>query len=131
MAFDYIKTSCYKCYLVLDHRGLRKAPWLSRSPRSTVTHNSLHAFLQVGVAASRLQGGGLYFAPTDNDNPDDADFTYMKRLLVKVHDVQFINNSAAEGGGLWSLWPMNVTRCSFIGNIATRAVSLGFLAMGR
>ena len=78
--------------------------------------------LQVGHGALQLQGGGLLILPIEDDqstDPSDA-ATYLN---ITVGNVSFINNTAAEGAGIYTNWPMSVTNCTFVQNKASRAVS--------
>jgi predicted outer membrane repeat protein len=76
----------------------------------------------------QLQGGGLLISLEINDQDTNPSQT-INNLKITLSNVTFVNNEAAEGGGLYTTWPMDITDCHFKANSASRAVSACCLAI--
>jgi hypothetical protein len=77
-----------------------------------------------GEGINQLQGGGLLILPVE-DKDQEAEPSDLRNLIISVKNTSFVNNTAAEGAGIYTNWPMNVTNCTFAANNATRAVRGG------
>lgn len=80
-----------------------------------------------GVAQSAIRGGGIELAAHTSDKGKldvGADFGYLRQITFAISNSRVENNTATEGGGVWSAWPVRIHNCSIRGNTATRAVSV-------
>jgi hypothetical protein len=69
-----------------------------------------------------LQGGGILFLPVEIDQSTDP--TDLRNVTIFLENVTLRNNTAAEGAGLYTNWPVTVKDCTFEANNATWAVSI-------
>lgn len=78
-----------------------------------------------------LQGGGLCIQGPASDSTDDpmSQHGFLQKLSITMTRTQVDGNMAAEGGGLWTAWPMIIEDCSFRNNHAVVSVSVLLLGM--
>jgi hypothetical protein len=72
---------------------------------------------------SLLGGGVLIQGPAQDSSDPSAQHGFLQKLSIHVSSSVIAGNAAAEGGGLWSAWPVQMTNCTITGNLATHAVS--------
>jgi hypothetical protein len=79
-----------------------------------------------------LQGGGVCIQGPAADSSDDpmSQHGFLQKLDIKMTDTHVEGNVAAEGGGLWTAWPMIIENCTFHNNHAVVSVSGRELAEG-
>lgn len=75
------------------------------------------------------RGGGILFATlrhTAESGRADvaADYGTLRRISFSVKNTVIDGNTADEGGGMWSGWPVQVHNCSISNNTAVAAVSV-------
>lgn len=72
-----------------------------------------------------LQGGGLCIQGPAQDSADDpmSQHGFLQQLSIMLSNTTVEGNVAAEGGGLWTAWPMIIEHCSFFNNTAVVSVS--------
>lgn len=72
-----------------------------------------------------LQGGGLLLQAPPRDSSDPpAQHGFLQQLNILITDTVIEGNVAAEGGGLWSAWPFQMSNCTIRNNTAIAAVSV-------
>jgi hypothetical protein len=73
-----------------------------------------------------LQGGGLCIQGPASDSTDDpmSQHGFLQKLSITMTRTRVDGNMAAEGGGLWTAWPMIIEDCSFRNNHAVVSVSV-------
>jgi hypothetical protein len=71
-----------------------------------------------------LQGGGVCIQGPAADSADDpmSQHGFLQQLSITLSNTSVEGNLAAEGGGLWTAWPMIVENCSFANNTAVVSV---------
>lgn len=73
----------------------------------------------------KLQGGGVCIQGPAQDSSDDvwSQHGFLQKLSIFMTRTQIEGNMAAEGGGLWTAWPMIIEDCIFANNHALVSVS--------
>ncbi|WIA36113.1 hypothetical protein OEZ86_007463 [Tetradesmus obliquus] len=75
-----------------------------------------------GAAQLSLLGGGIQIQGPAQDTSDPAaQHGFLQRLDIHIKDCAIEGNAAAEGGGLWSAWPLRLSNVSISSNSATHA----------
>jgi hypothetical protein len=78
-----------------------------------------------GITQLSLLGGGVLIQGPAQDSLDPAaQHGFLQKLSIHISSSVIAGNAAAEGGGLWSAWPLKMTNCSITSNLATHAVSI-------
>jgi hypothetical protein len=77
-----------------------------------------------GAAQPFLLGGGVLIqGPAQDSSDPSSQHGFLQMLDIHVSNSIIEGNAAAEGGGLWSAWPLRISNCSIWHNLATHAVS--------
>jgi len=78
-----------------------------------------------------LQGGGVCLQGPAADSADDpmSQHGFLQKLSITMTRTTIEGNHAAEGGGLWTAWPMIIEECSFKNNHAVVSVRTSCLAV--
>lgn len=71
-----------------------------------------------------LQGGGLCIQGPSQDSSDNpmSQHGFLQQLSIQLTNTTVAGNVAAEGGGLWTAWPMIIEGCAFVNNTALVSV---------
>jgi hypothetical protein len=80
-----------------------------------------------------LQGGGVCIQGPAADSSDDpmSQHGFLQKLSIMMTKTEVSGNVAAEGGGLWTAWPMIIEDCAFHNNHAVVSVSATAFAVER
>eukprot|EP00775_Hariotina_reticulata_P009568 gene9568-9730_t len=69
-----------------------------------------------------LQGGGIFLqAPAKDSLDPPGQHGLLQQLNIVIQDTVIDGNVAAEGGGLWSAWPVQLNNCIIRNNKALAA----------
>lgn len=73
-----------------------------------------------------LQGGGVCLQGPSADSADDptSQHGFLQKLSITMTQTTIEGNRAAEGGGLWTAWPMIIEECTLKKNHAVVSVSV-------
>jgi hypothetical protein len=72
-----------------------------------------------------LRGGGMFLQAPDKDSVDQpGQHGFLQQLSIVIQDTVIDGNVAAEGGGLWSAWPVQLNNCTIRNNKALAAVGM-------
>jgi hypothetical protein len=80
-----------------------------------------------------LQGGGVCIQGPAADSSDDpmSQHGFLQKLSITMTRTRVEGNMAAEGGGLWTAWPMIIESCRFMNNHAVVSVRCDRAGAGR
>lgn len=70
-------------------------------------------------------GGGIQLQGPTVDTADPSNqHGFLQSLTIFISNTTIEGNIAAEGGGIWSAWPVQINNCTIRNNTAILAVSI-------